>query len=106
MKQTFACEADAQDALARFLKEHQNELYPLKGKVVKVSQKAKRQKRGRPPKNEEPQYHDIYQLQLEVGALDENAYQLEKERLSCFVLAEIRPFYFTGYNSQHATFQR
>lgn len=86
MKQTFACEADAQDALERFLKEHQNEFYRLKGEVVKEREKAKRQKRGRPAKDEEPQYRDVYRIQLEISPLDEQAYQLEKERLSCFVL--------------------
>ncbi|MEW5784120.1 MAG: hypothetical protein AB1767_03385 [Bacillota bacterium] len=34
MKLTFACEADAQEALKRFLKEQQNDFYPLSSKCL------------------------------------------------------------------------
>ena len=54
MKLTYACEADAKDALIRFLKDHRNNFYPLSGEVEKTTEKVKRKKSGRPPKDEEP----------------------------------------------------
>ncbi len=86
MKLTFSCEDDAKDALARFLKNHDQEFYPIKSAVVKSTEKLKRNKRGRPANNETPHYRDVYRLQLQIGELNEARYQRERERLSTFVL--------------------
>jgi len=86
MKLTFACEADANDALIRFLKEHRNIFYPLQGVVEKTKEKVKRNKRGRPAKNEEAACQELYKVNILLGPLDENAYEQEKEQLSCFIL--------------------
>ena len=85
-KMSFACEADAKEALHRFIKENQNEFYPLEGQVVKTHERIKRSKKGRPGKNETPEYREIYKLHIEVGELDQKAYERKKEHISCFVL--------------------
>lgn len=85
-KTSFACEPDAKEALHRFIKENQNEFYPLSAQVVKTCESVKRSKKGRPGKNEIPEYREIYKLHIEVGELDQKAYERKKEHLSCFVL--------------------
>ncbi len=85
-KLTLSCEDDAIDALARFLKKHDQAFFPLDSAVVKNTEKLNCNKRGRPAHNEIPPYHDVYRLQLQIGALNEAAYQRERERLSTFVL--------------------
>ena len=86
LKLDFACEADAKDALYRLIKDQKNDFYPLTGNVEKTTVQAKRHKRGRPAKDEAPLYQEIYKASVQVGELDPDAYQQEKERLSCFVL--------------------
>lgn len=96
MKLTFSCEDDAKDALARFLKKHDQAFYPIETELVKTTEKLKRNKRGRPAHNETQNYSDVYRLQLEIGELNEAAYQRERERLSTFVLISN---IFDGYNA-------
>ncbi len=86
MKLTFACEADAEDALSRFIKEHKNDFYPLHGRVEKASVKVKRSKKGRPNKDDKPEYQDTYNVRVQINELEEKSYKREKEHLSCFVL--------------------
>jgi len=86
MDLSFACEPDAKEALLRFLKEKKGGFYPLSGTVESFQEKLKRKTRGRPPKDEKPQYRQLYRINLEIGELDEEALQREKERLSCFIL--------------------
>ncbi|NLX92210.1 MAG: IS1634 family transposase [Firmicutes bacterium] len=86
MKLTYACEADAKDALIRFLKDHRNNFYPLSGEVEKTTEKVKRKKSGRPPKDEEPDYREVWLVRVQLGELDEKAYEEEKKLASCFVL--------------------
>lgn len=86
MKLEFACEPDAKDALLRFLKDHKNDFYPLSGSVEEIQEKVKRKNPGRPTKDEKPEYNSLYKVSLQVGELDEKAYEQEKEHLSCFVL--------------------
>ncbi len=52
MKLTFACEADAADALSRFIKEKESKFYPLDGTVLSMMEKVKSNKKGRPAKGE------------------------------------------------------
>ena len=86
MGQTFACEADAKDALLRFQKEKGSRFYPLTGRVEKSQEKVKRRRRGRPSKGEKVEYREVYRIKIHVGELDEEAVQQETERLGCFVL--------------------
>lgn len=83
---SFACEPDAKEALSRFLQEKNGGFYPLVGTVESVNEKLKRHSRGRPAKSEEPQYRQVYRINLEAGAPDEEALARAKERLGCFVL--------------------
>lgn len=96
MKLTFACEADAEDALSRFIKEHKNDFYPLHGSVEKAAVKVKRGKKGRPKKDDKPEYQDTYNVRVQINELEEKAYKREKEHLSCFVLITN---IFKGFNA-------
>ena len=98
MKLTYACEADAKDALIRFLKDHRNNFYPLSGDVEKTTEKAKRKKSGRPPKDEEPEYREIWITRVQLGELDEKAYEDEKKLSSCFVLISNIFHGYTAYD--------
>lgn len=97
MKNEFACEKDAQVALDIFVREHQNPYYSFQGFVEKKTVKKKRKGRGRPKKDEVPQYQEVYQLNIQLNPLDEEAVAKEKNRLSCFVLiSNIQDSYYTG----------
>lgn len=52
MKLTFACEADAKDALLRFKKENDSDFYPVNGTVESFKERVKRGKKGRPAEGE------------------------------------------------------
>ncbi|MDK2901751.1 MAG: hypothetical protein PWR14_655 [Thermosediminibacterales bacterium] len=54
--------------------------------VEKTSEKVKRNKPGQPAKDEKPEYRTLYKVYIQLGELDEIAYEREKEHLSCFVL--------------------
>lgn len=83
---SFACEPDAKDALNRFLQEKSDGFYPLVGTVESTQEKIKRQSRGRPSKDEQAHYQQVYRICLEIGELDDEALEHAKERLGCFVL--------------------
>lgn len=85
-RHTFACLPDADAALSRFKKEHENEFFPLDGSVQAVEVPIKRGVRGRPPNGFEPEYKTVFQTNLKVLDLDPVAFRKAKERLSCFVL--------------------
>ncbi len=85
MKLIFACEEDAKDALNRFKKEKESIFYPLTGTVESKIEKVKRNKMGRPTQGEIRE-KQVFCLNIELGAQDEDAVVQEKERLSCFVL--------------------
>ena len=86
MKTEFACEPDALNAINNFLKIHDNPFYPIVFDIKKMSKALKREKPGRPRKDEVRQYTDVYQLKLQIGKLDQNAYKDEENKLGCFVL--------------------
>ena len=86
VKREYACEEDAQIALKKFLKKNQNPFYPIESSVKKETVRKKRNKPGRPKAGEKPEYKDIYRLDLKVESLDQEAFQEEKDRQSCFVL--------------------
>lgn len=95
-KLDFACEADACEALSRFLKEQQSDFYSLSGNVNEFTEQVKRAKPGRPAKDEAATFRTYYQVSVEIGELNEEAYQRAREHLSCFVLISN---IFDDYNS-------
>jgi len=96
MKLCFACEADAKEALKRFLKEQQNDFYPLNGSVEKLTETVRCHKPGRPAKDKKPELRTVFKAHLQVGELDEKACQREIKHLSCFVLISN---IFDGYSA-------
>ena len=95
-KRTFACEADAIKELNRFLALHQSKFYPLSGSIAQETVMKKRKKRGRPAAGEAPEYEDIFTVKIEVGALDQETFHQEQQRLSCFVLVSSVDESYTG----------
>ena len=79
MKETYACAPDAEAACAQFIKEHRDEHFSIKGRVVS----EEKRKPGRPGKDSLT--NTVYRLELEAS-LDQEAVNRTKERLSCFVL--------------------
>ncbi len=86
MKREYACEEDALIARNKFFKNNRNPFYTLECSVKKETVKEKRNKPGRPKADEKPVYKDIYRLCFKVDPLNQEAFEVEKERLSCFVL--------------------
>jgi transposase len=93
----FACEADAREALFRFSKENQNSIYKIKGDVEACFKKQKRNKRGRPSKDEETQYKPVYHVKARLEEPDEETLEMGKRRMSSFVLITN---IFDGYNAR------
>ena len=84
--ETFACMPDAEAAMVKFQKEHQNAFFGIQDQIISTEQFVRRNQKGRPKKDESREYQTVYQLALKVGNLNQDVFQREKERLSCFVL--------------------
>ena len=67
-KLTFACEPDAKDALTRFIKKKGSAFYPLDGTVEHSRERVKRNQRGRPPKDEKIEYHDVWRKPVLISS--------------------------------------
>ena len=67
MKLDFACWQDAEAAFSAFLKEEKNDFYPLNGMVEEAVVTAKRTRRGRPRKDEQPVTRRVYRVCLQIG---------------------------------------
>lgn len=93
----FACEADAREALLRFLKEKQTSLYRISASIELFTEKQKRNKRGRPAKDEEIEYRQSYRIKIKIEDPDSDALELEKQRMSSFVLITN---IFEGYDAK------
>lgn len=72
--------------MAALQREEENPFFALTGQVRETEQPLKRKGRGRPKRDELPQYETVYRIEVEIGDLDQTAFQREKERLGCFVL--------------------
>ena len=79
MKESYACAPDAEAACAQFIKEHKDEHFSIKGRVVA----EEKRRPGRPGKNSATT--TVYRLEFEVS-LNQEAVERTRERLSCFVL--------------------
>jgi transposase len=95
-KREFACEADALKELNHFIATHKSEFYPLSGIIGQETVRKKRNKKGRPAAGEALEYEDIFTIMVEVGALNQEAFQQEQQRLSCFVLVSSVDDSYTG----------
>ncbi len=93
----FACEADAREAFLRFLKEKRNSIYEIKGDIELCFEKQRRNKRGRPSKDEQIQRKPVYRIKVSLEGPDEKAIEREKQRISSFVLITN---IFDGYDAQ------
>ena len=93
----FACEADAREAFNRFLKEKQNSIYKIKGDIELCLEKQKRNKRGRPSKDEQIQQKPVYRIKVMLEEPDEETLKREKQRINSFVLITN---IFDGYAAQ------
>ena len=84
--ESFACIPDAIAALKKFQKQHENNFFTIEGESLSIEEPVKRNGKGRPKKDTVLEYTTIYRLSIKTGALNKDAFQREKERLSCFVL--------------------
>jgi len=98
MKLDFACWQDAEAALSAFLKEEKNYFYPLNGMVEEAVVTAKRSRRGRPRKDEQPVTCRVYRVRLQIGEMDQEAYLEAKRMAQCFVLISNIDSGFSAYD--------
>ncbi|QDI90140.1 IS1634 family transposase [Salicibibacter halophilus] len=83
----FACEADAEAALADFLKHHHKGYHTFEGTVVREEVPGKREKRGRPKKGEPPPPPvTVYRAQLELQSPSEETLEQLRKEASIFIL--------------------
>lgn len=84
-QQAFACRPDARQALTSFVEEHSSHLFEVEGSISEEEKRKKRDGRGRPPKEWEPEYETIYRVQIDITKKEE-AKKLKHRMESCFVL--------------------
>ncbi len=84
-KREFFCEKDAQIEIEKFYKENKPELHTVKPEIIEVEKTVKREKPGRPKKDEIPVKEKKYTVKLE-STKDETACKRAKERCGIFVL--------------------
>ena len=89
-KISFACEPDANEAMAVFLRNHKDCPYQLTGKVTRVEE-HKHAKRGRPKVNEIPEITISYQVQVEIADLIQEHYDKLLKQESTFILVTTLP---------------
>ena len=85
-KNEFDSKKKAKKILDDFIKDNKNEFFPIKTKIIETEKQKKRNKPGPYPKDYEPEYQTIYKLKINIGSLDEDAFEKEVEKRSCFVL--------------------
>jgi len=86
----FACRSDAEDAWEKWVGEKEKKKVPrvsfaFTHRVVEEERRVKREGRGRPPKDWEPEYETVYKVEAELTR-DEEAIRERKKRAGCFVL--------------------
>jgi len=84
--QRFFCREDAEAAGQAWLKENSAGFHSLSLTVSETREQRKRARRGRPRRDEDPEWEAFYQLQVEIGPRLEERVQAEQERRSAFVL--------------------
>jgi transposase len=84
--ESFACIPDALASLKKFQKQYKNDFFTIEGESVSIEEPVKRNGKGRPKKDSIKEYSTVYRLNIKTSELNKDAFQREKERLSCFVL--------------------
>ena len=82
---SFECEADAHEALAEWIEDHDHRCFEIDTEVVETEEKKSRDGPGRPPKDWEP-YKTVYKIAADVRR-DTAAIEEWKSQQSCFVVA-------------------
>lgn len=82
----FSCRADAEKAWEAFQKEHRSRYFHLEADVRSEEQRIKRQKRGRPKKEETPQIETVYRIHRQSLKTNQPEMEKQKKRLSTFIL--------------------
>lgn len=86
-KQEFSCDSDAENFLAAWLKKHQNSLFPFGCSVQSVTRPAPREGRGRPKKEETPEFVTFHTLQILIQPVPAEILAEQEKRMGYFVLA-------------------
>jgi len=84
-KRPFACKKDAEIEMKNFQKKHSPKFHQIDWKVEVKKEKMKREKRGRPKKNETIRFQTNYYLSGSLR-LDDDAYVTERELCGQYVL--------------------
>lgn len=85
--QDFACEADAEEALTTFLKNHRKGYHTFEGTVVRDEIPGKRQKRGRPKKGEAPPPPvTVYRVRLTLHPPSDKQLEALRQQGAIFIL--------------------
>lgn len=82
----FNCERDAMDAAIDLVEKYGSPYHVVHHRVREVTRPAKRQARGRPPRDEQRVMETVYMVTVELEE-DPAAVERELRRKSCFVLA-------------------
>lgn len=85
LKRPFACKRDAEIETEKFLKKHKITYHQIDWKFKEKEERMKRNKRGRPRKNETIEYRTNYYLKGDLRK-DMDAYKIEQELCGLFVL--------------------
>jgi transposase len=85
-RRRFACAADAQAALEAWRNDHAGAWHHLDGAVTEEKERQKRERRGRPRKDEQPVWLTFYRVRPTVGEPDADRVRAELQRRSAFVL--------------------
>ncbi len=81
----FACEADARREMEQLVKTICESRFTCAGSVY-AKERQTYSKRGRPKAEEAPQITTVYHVQIEIGTMEETAWQEMKDKESTFIL--------------------
>jgi transposase len=84
-KRPFACKRDAEIEVDKFIKEYSVKYHITDWGIEEKTERVKREKRGRPKKNEKIQTQTNYYLNGNLQ-LDDKAYEMDREICGLFVL--------------------
>jgi len=84
-KRPFACKRDAEIEVKKFIKENDVKYHITDWRIEEKTEKVKREKRGRPKKNDEIQTQTNYYINGNLQ-LDDEAYEMDREICGLFVL--------------------
>lgn len=83
----FACTKDAQKAWEKFEHTYRKSSFPLSSIIESITRPKRRDKRGRPKKNETPETETVYTLKVEITSVPPDIIEEQERRMGYFVLA-------------------